>query len=83
MRNVWIFPVKNIDDFNIVIDTDVIDNNYNKKIKKAHQLKGELMEFVNCVMKRLHLKIRMENRIWKNIILNGYPKVEAILLKIQ
>lgn len=38
MRDVWIFPIKNIDDVYIIIDTEIINNNYNKKSKKAHNL---------------------------------------------
>lgn len=44
LRNVWIFPVKSVDDHELTIDKEIIDNNFYKKEKKAKKLSDEELE---------------------------------------
>lgn len=44
LRNVWIFPVKVIDNHEVTIDKEIIDNNYKKKEKKAKKLSDAEIE---------------------------------------
>ena len=38
LRNVWIFPVKSVNNYEVAIDKKIIDTNFNKKEKKAKKL---------------------------------------------
>lgn len=44
LRNVWIFPVQNIDKSEVSIDKSIIDKNYEKKVKKIRKLSIEELE---------------------------------------
>lgn len=44
LRNVWIFPVQNIDKSEVSIDKSIIDKNYEKKVKKIRKLSVEELE---------------------------------------
>ena len=43
LRNVWVFPLKSVDNHEVIIDKEIIDSNFDKKEKKARRLSdGEL-----------------------------------------
>lgn len=44
LRNVWIFPVQNIDKSEVSIDKSIIDEYYEKKVKKIRKLSIEELE---------------------------------------
>lgn len=44
LRNVWIFPVKVVDNHEVTIEKEVIDNNFEKKKKKARKLSNAELE---------------------------------------
>lgn len=44
LRNVWIFPVQNIDKSEVSIDKSIIDKNYEKKVKKIRKLSIQELE---------------------------------------
>ena len=44
LRNVWVFPVKVVDNHEVTIEKEIIDNNYKKKEKKAKRLSDAEIE---------------------------------------
>lgn len=38
LRSVWVFPVTSVDNYEVTIDKDIIDNNFDKKEKKVKKL---------------------------------------------
>ncbi|NMA04739.1 MAG: HNH endonuclease [Acholeplasmataceae bacterium] len=44
LRNVWIFPVKVLNNYEVTIEKDVIDNNFKKKEKNAKKLSDAELE---------------------------------------